>query len=196
MSVKEPQACRVAEWLLIHVYQGAEAPNDFSTAIQIRWKLRFPLTSIQTTSSLQHSAHDTTTELSWHIAETSKWARWCLKSQASSLFSCWFRRRSKKTSKLRVTGLCVENSPVTGEFPAQRASNEEDVSIWWCHHDKQNFVVIGVIKAKLVFRRIWISMENLILKWAPVEKHQRSLNFENLYIWIKGTQFLMLGKIF
>ena len=36
-----------------------------------------------------------------------------------------FRRRSKKTSKLRVTGLCVGNSPVTGEFPAQRASNAE-----------------------------------------------------------------------
>ena len=31
-----------------------------------------------------------------------------------------FGRRSKKTSKLRVTGLCVGNSPVTGEFPAQR----------------------------------------------------------------------------
>ena len=28
-----------------------------------------------------------------------------------------FRRRSTKTSKLRVTGLCVGNSPVTGEFP-------------------------------------------------------------------------------
>ena len=27
------------------------------------------------------------------------------------------RRRSKKTSKLRVTGLCAGNSPVTGEFP-------------------------------------------------------------------------------
>ena len=26
----------------------------------------------------------------------------------------------KKTSKLRVTGLCDGNSPVTGEFPAQR----------------------------------------------------------------------------
>ena len=28
-----------------------------------------------------------------------------------------FRRRSKKTSKLSVTGLCVGNSPGTGEFP-------------------------------------------------------------------------------
>ena len=31
-----------------------------------------------------------------------------------------FRRGSKKTSKLRVTGLCAGNSPGTGEFPAQR----------------------------------------------------------------------------
>ena len=31
-----------------------------------------------------------------------------------------FRRNSKKTSKLRVTGFCEGNSPVTGEFPAQR----------------------------------------------------------------------------
>ena len=41
-----------------------------------------------------------------------------------------FRRRSTKTSKLRVTGLCAGNSPVTGEFPTQRASNAENVSIW------------------------------------------------------------------
>ena len=46
-----------------------------------------------------------------------------------------FRRRSKKTSKLCVTGLCAGNSPETGEFPAQMASNAENVSIWWRHHD-------------------------------------------------------------
>ena len=40
-----------------------------------------------------------------------------------------FRRRSKKTSKLRVAGLCAGNSPVTGEFPAQVASNAENISI-------------------------------------------------------------------
>ena len=45
-----------------------------------------------------------------------------------------FRRRSKKASKLRVTGLSEGNSPVTGEFPTQRASNAENVSIWWRHH--------------------------------------------------------------
>ena len=39
-----------------------------------------------------------------------------------------FMRRSKKTSKRRVIGLCEGNSPVTGEFPTQRASNAENVS--------------------------------------------------------------------
>ena len=47
----------------------------------------------------------------------------------------YLRRKSKKTSKLRITGLCAGNSPVTGEFPAQRVSYAENVSIWWRHHD-------------------------------------------------------------
>ena len=51
------------------------------------------------------------------------------------LLNCLFRLRSNEISKLRVTGLCEGNSPVTGEFPAQRASNAENVSIWWCHHE-------------------------------------------------------------
>ena len=46
-----------------------------------------------------------------------------------------FRRRSNEASKLRVSGLCEGNSPVTKEFPAQRASNAENVSIWWRHHE-------------------------------------------------------------
>ena len=47
------------------------------------------------------------------------------------LLNLLFRRRSKKTPKLRVTGLCGGNSPVTGEFPTQMASNAENGSIWW-----------------------------------------------------------------
>ena len=43
-------------------------------------------------------------------------------------------RLFKKTSKFRFTGLCVGKSPVTGEFPAQMASNAENDSIWWRHH--------------------------------------------------------------
>ena len=51
------------------------------------------------------------------------------------LLNYLFRCRSKKTSKLRVTDLCPENSPGTGEFSVQKASNAENVSIWWRHHD-------------------------------------------------------------
>ena len=72
--------------------------------------------------------------------------RWRLKSPASRLFTQLYvpsqikgniKLRvtgSKETSKLRVTGLWEGNSPVTGEFPAQMASNAENVSIWWRHH--------------------------------------------------------------
>ena len=38
----------------------------------------------------------------------------------------------------RYWPLCGEFTG-TGEFPAQRASNAENVSIWWRHHDTVNF---------------------------------------------------------
>ena len=59
------------------------------------------------------------------------------------LLNYCFRRTSRKTPKLRVTGLCVGNSLVTGEFFAQKASNAENVSIWRCHYD---FIDTGVMK--------------------------------------------------
>ena len=49
-------------------------------------------------------------------------------SQITSLtivYSTIYSDADKKTSKLRVAGLCAENSPGTGEFPAQMASNAE-----------------------------------------------------------------------
>ena len=74
-----------------------------------------------------------------------------------------FRRRSKKTSKIRVTGLCAGNSPVTGEFPAQRASNAENVSIWWRHHatldrvhNHSNWYTFLIRVACTTMNRLWI----------------------------------------
>ena len=49
-------------------------------------------------------------------------------------WTVYSRRRPKKTLKLRVTGLCARNSPLTGQFAAQMTSNAENVSIWWRHH--------------------------------------------------------------
>ena len=58
------------------------------------------------------------------------------------------RHRSKKTSKLRVTGLCAGNSPGTGGFPAQMASNAENVSIWWRHYAPTVSIVDLVLSLK------------------------------------------------
>ena len=44
-----------------------------------------------------------------------------------------FGRRTKTTSKLRVTSLCAGNSPATSEFPAQMASNVSILMTSSCH---------------------------------------------------------------
>ena len=71
-----------------------------------------------------------------------------------------FKHTSKKTSKPCVTGLCVGNSPVTGEFPAQRASNVENVSIWWCHHVKTplDFVSLTTYQS-IIYVEIWMPFQ-------------------------------------
>ena len=50
------------------------------------------------------------------------------------LLNLLFGRRSKKTSKLRVSGLCggIHRSPVNS--PPQRTSNADNVPIRWRHH--------------------------------------------------------------
>ena len=54
-------------------------------------------------------------------------------SQITSLttvYSTFHPGADQRNIKLRVTGLCAGNSPVTGEVPVQMASNAEIVSIW------------------------------------------------------------------
>ena len=83
------------------------------------------------------------------------------------LLSSVFRRSSKKTSKLCVTGLCEGNSPVTGEFPAQRASNVENFSIWWRHHDRIELWDIDIYSNRLPLRMItymWFIFNNVITR--------------------------------
>ena len=67
-------------------------------------------------------------------------------SQITSLMvvysTVYLRRRSKKASKLCITGLCEGNSAVTGEFPTQRTSNAEIISIWWRHYATPDYVAV------------------------------------------------------
>ena len=70
----------------------------------------------------------------------------------------FIRRRSKKTSKLCVTGLCEGNPPITGGFPSQRAINAESVSIWWRHHDSQLFVLYFSYILRFNTEKAWYSI--------------------------------------
>ena len=110
-------------------------------------------------SSNHHSANETTSQLNKHqlfLAATDSHyndaVMGAMSSQITSLtIVCWtvyFRRRSKITSKLCITGLCEGNSPVPSEFPAQRASNVENVSIWWRHH---GIWILWVLSTTFVF---------------------------------------------
>ena len=83
-----------------------------------------------------------------------------------------FRRRSKKTSKLRVAGLCAENSPGTGEFPAQKASNAENISIWWRHHGTNYGLVywriytsLGIGELKDIWGPLWYAIRRDLCSW-------------------------------
>ena len=93
--------------------------------------------------------------------------------RCNCLLNRLFRYRSKKTSKLRATGLCEGNPavtgglcegnpPVTGGFPSQRACNAENASIWWRYrtkrprHRRSIFLSSGVANfIKMTFRFQW-----------------------------------------
>ena len=87
-----------------------------------------------------------------------------------------FRRRSKKTSKLRVTGLCEGNPPVTRGFPSQRASNVENVSIWWRQH-------VQMVGTSYICKRIFKD-ENI---WLSSKEHRLTIDVIFLSINAIGT---------
>ena len=64
-----------------------------------------------------------------------------LKSPSSQIFpNRLLKCKSKKTPKFHISGLCDGNSPVTSEFPTQRASNTDNVFTLWRHHDLKLFL--------------------------------------------------------
>ena len=56
----------------------------------------------------------------------------------SAVYSCADQRKHHSSASL-----AFGNSPGTGEFPAQMASNAENASIWWRHHGKLCFIVVN-----------------------------------------------------
>ena len=93
-------------------------------------------------------------------------------SLLNRLFGYWL----KKTSKLCVTGLCAGNSPGTVEFPAQMASNAENVSIWWRHHVFQDIGLLSpyttVTLATWILLSIYYKKKTYLINWT-MTSHQR-----------------------
>ena len=72
-----------------------------------------------------------------------------------------FRRRSKKTSKLRVTGPCEGIlTPVTGEFPSQRTSM------------RKMFPFVGIIMKQVLLGKD----KNISLQWYHVNIMTSEIN--------------------
>ena len=105
------------------------------------------------------------------------------------LLNCLFRSRSKKTSKLRVTGLCAGNSPGTGEFPAQMASYAENVSIWWRHHDDTGCWCPSSWKIKMGFSYI-ISTKAADALAVPIPNHAIWLM---LWLWFPRLKYVAIS---
>ena len=62
----------------------------------------------------------------------------------ATVYSGVDQRKEKSSASL---AFYAGDSPVTGEFPAQRASNAENVSIWWRHH--------GLWQLMLILATVW-----------------------------------------
>ena len=69
----------------------------------------------------------------YFIRVTSSWARWRIESPASRLFTQSFVQAQIKEN-IKAPRHWPLWGEFTGEFPAQSASNAENVSIWWRHH--------------------------------------------------------------
>ena len=104
------------------------------------------------------------------------------------LLNCLFRCRSKKWSKLRVTGLCVGNSPVTGEFPAQRASNAKKIHLMTSscfffsktellgqmHKLRERITHVHAPRSKWECSKhtvVYLSVHNEVIKWKHVPRY-------------------------
>ena len=116
-------------------------------------------------------------------------------SPLDCLLNCLFRSRSKKTSKLRVTLLCEGNPPVIGGFPSQRASNMENVSIWWSHHLMNSYICGWYYQ--LPWKEITVTgifLSDLNCKWKVFDENG-SVEIPNFYWGIYGQVVNILDTV-
>ena len=99
-----------------------------------------------------------------------------LKIVYSSVYSGSDQRKHQSSASLAVVG----NSPGTGEFPAQMASNAENVSIWRRHH-RRSLLSMPILRRgyylfikRMVYQRKYITRLEFIM--APWERYTLCAN--------------------
>ena len=86
----------------------------------------------------------------------------------------------------------MENAPVTGEFPAQRASNAENASIWWRHHEHKYFVhfFLGVYYSFIFYLSVSVPLFMYLYTWrlrtdGGVVKDENDFKLQiHMYSWL------------
>ena len=100
----------------------------------------------------------------------------------STVFQC---AEKWKHQKIRVTGLSAGNSPVTGDFRAQRASNVENVSILWRHHEHVRSHDMERLSA---LPTLWPCVRWIL--WTPVDSPTK----DQLLVMQSCVAFFEVGK--
>ena len=129
-----------------------------------------------------------------------------------------FPPTSKRTSKLRVTGLCEWNSPVTGEIHSPRASNVQKDSIWWRHYDpwrrydsmvqkeqwSQFIYAEPIVPSAIIWRHWNLSVFVLLMAWCRQDtSHYLNQCWPSIMSpygvsgpqWVKATQGIPVKSI-
>ena len=99
------------------------------------------------------------------------------------------KRKPQSSASL---ALCVGNSPVTAELPAQRTINAENVSIWWSHHVRTQILETnsaGLGSSDLRNNYLWIWEKNMI--------HQRheKLHYDDVIMTMLASQITSLPVV-
>ena len=101
----------------------------------------------------------------------------------SVIYSGADQRKHQSSASL---ALCVGNSPVTGEFPTQMASNTENVSIWWRHHAMSSFGMTTPhwVKGKIVHVNLtWFGLVPWSAAGLPTQSSQSTTGTIHLWKW-------------
>ena len=106
-----------------------------SLLAQAIWAVQGDCQSSLKNGGNSHRSHEPTAychiPLQWHHNERDDISN---HRRLDGLLNRLFKPDQRKHQSSVSLAICEGNSPVTGEFPSQRASYAESVSIWWYHH--------------------------------------------------------------